>query len=115
MSQYGTHAREEIAPYKRDNQVLSAPSLYALSTRVLNYLPLVSTSPRGEREFPDALSLLIEDGGRVGGQLVENRISMGASEWARGVRSAQTSTWRPAADWARGPLCAGPLSWAGDA
>jgi len=55
-------------------EVLTAPSLYALSLRVLEYLPRVTSSSRQEREFPDALRLLIADGGRVGGELVENRM-----------------------------------------
>jgi NDP-sugar pyrophosphorylase family protein len=55
------------------HEALSAPSLYALSTRVLEYVDQVGQSSRGEREFPDALRLLISEGGRVRGQLVESR------------------------------------------
>jgi dTDP-glucose pyrophosphorylase len=46
---------------------LGVPALYVLSTRTLAYLSGVPVSARGELEFPDALRLLIEDGGRVGG------------------------------------------------
>lgn len=55
---------------------LGVPSLYALSKHVLDYLPHVPISGRGEREFPDALRLLIEDGGRVGGELIESRLTL---------------------------------------
>lgn len=57
-----------------------APALYALSRRVLNYLPQVSVSSRGEREFPEALRLLIEDEGSVGGQWAEERMSLTHSQ-----------------------------------
>lgn len=55
---------------------LGVPALYALSLKVLDYLPRVPVSPRGERDFPDALRLLIEDGGAVGGVLVPWRMTM---------------------------------------
>jgi NDP-sugar pyrophosphorylase family protein len=67
---------EEMPPYGEHRGALSAPSLYALSPRVLDHLPGVGASSRGEREFPDALRLLIEDGGKVGGQLVEDRMTL---------------------------------------
>jgi len=55
---------------------IGVPSLYVLSTRVLDYLSHVPISTRGEQEFPDALRLLIENGGRVGGLLVPWRMNM---------------------------------------
>jgi len=55
---------------------LGVPALYALSTRVLDYLPRVPVSPRGEREFPDALRLLLEDGGLIGGLPVTWRMTL---------------------------------------
>jgi len=55
---------------------LGVPSLHALSTRILECLPRVPVSVRGEREFPDALKVLIEDGGRVGGQVVHKRLTL---------------------------------------
>jgi NDP-sugar pyrophosphorylase family protein len=67
---------EEIPSYNRHQEALSAPSLYALTPSVLDYLPGVSPSWRGEREFPDALRLLTKDGGRVGGELVEERMTL---------------------------------------
>lgn len=67
---------EDIPVYEERGLVLAAPSLYALSTRVLDYLDQVPVSPRGECEFPDALRLLIADGGRVGGVLVSDRMTL---------------------------------------
>ncbi len=52
------------------------PALYALSTGVLDYLPRVPVSARGERDFPDALRLLIADGGRVEGVPVPWRLTL---------------------------------------
>jgi bifunctional UDP-N-acetylglucosamine pyrophosphorylase/glucosamine-1-phosphate N-acetyltransferase len=67
---------EEIPSCSRGPKVLSAPSLYALSPQVLDYLDEVRLSPRNEREFPDALRLLIGDGGKVGGTLVKERMTL---------------------------------------
>jgi UDP-N-acetylglucosamine diphosphorylase / glucose-1-phosphate thymidylyltransferase / UDP-N-acetylgalactosamine diphosphorylase / glucosamine-1-phosphate N-acetyltransferase / galactosamine-1-phosphate N-acetyltransferase len=55
---------------------LGVPALYVLSRRALDVLPRVPLSARGELEFPDVLRLLIEDGGRVGGVLVERRMTL---------------------------------------
>lgn len=65
-----------IPTYDRPDEVLAAPSLYVLSTCILDYLNRVTVSPRGEREFPDALQLLIEEGGAVGGELVAERMTL---------------------------------------
>lgn len=67
---------KEIPSYNGREEALSAPSLYALSPRVIDYLPQVTQSPRGEREFTDALRLLIADGGKVGGQTVSSRMTL---------------------------------------
>ncbi len=66
----------QIPVYEHRQEALSVPSLYALSTRILDYLPRVSRSPRGEMEFPDALRLLIADGGRVAGTVVGTRTTL---------------------------------------
>lgn len=66
----------EIPDYGGREEALTAPSLYALSSLVLDYLTRVVFSSRGEREFPDALRLLIKAGGKVGGQLVSNRMTL---------------------------------------
>ncbi|RLC82618.1 MAG: hypothetical protein DRI79_14585 [Chloroflexi bacterium] len=70
-----THIVEKPRPEEAPSDIGSI-ALYALSAHVLDYLPRVSPSPRGEREFPDALRLLIEDGGKVGGLLVRERMTM---------------------------------------
>jgi len=70
-----THIVEKPRPGEALSN-LGSVALYVLSTRVLDYLPQVPLSPRGEREFPDALRLLIEDGGRVGGLLVPWRMTL---------------------------------------
>ncbi len=66
----------DIPSYSSCSSVLTAPSLYALSTPVLAYLAHVRYSSRGEREFPDVLRLLVSDGGRVGGELVDDRMTL---------------------------------------
>ena len=68
--------QSEIPAYGGREKALTVPSLYALSSRVLNYVNRVSPSARGEREFVDALGLLIEDGGAVGGQSVSSRLTL---------------------------------------
>ncbi|MBE9506732.1 MAG: NDP-sugar synthase, partial [Chloroflexi bacterium] len=70
-----THIVEKPRPEEAPSD-LGVPALYALSTRMLDYLPHVPISARGERDFPDALRLLIEDGGTVGGVPVEWRMTM---------------------------------------
>jgi glucose-1-phosphate thymidylyltransferase len=67
---------EEIPSSGEHQEALGAPSLYTVSSGILDYLPRVAPSCRGEREFPDALRLLIEEGGLVGGQLVEDRMTL---------------------------------------
>lgn len=64
---------DDIPSYGGRNEALSAPSLYALTPQVLEVLGQVRESSRGEREFPDALRLLIAEGGRVAGQEVRTR------------------------------------------
>ena len=55
---------------------LGVPALYVLSVRLLDYLPHVPVSPRGERELQDALRMWIEDGAAVGGRLVPWRMTL---------------------------------------
>ncbi len=63
-------------PQGQSRRALSAPSLYALSAEILRHLALVRPSVRGEYEFPDALRLLMADGGAVGGVPVEERMTL---------------------------------------
>jgi NDP-sugar pyrophosphorylase family protein len=67
---------EQIPSGDGDSGALTAPSLYALTDRILDYLPEVRLSPREEREFPDALRLVIADGGKVGGRVVSSRMTV---------------------------------------
>jgi len=55
---------------------LGVPSLYVLSTNALDYLPQVPLSSRGEREFPDVLRLMIQDGRRVSGVTIDERMTL---------------------------------------
>jgi len=65
--------REDIPPSDGGRRALTAPSLYALSSAVLDLLPQVSRSQRGEFEFPSVLTLWMAQGARLGGQTVERR------------------------------------------
>lgn len=64
---------EEIPAYDGSHRALTAPSLYVLSSTVLDQLHLVSRSLRGEFEFPSVLGRWIAAGARLGGQTVEKR------------------------------------------
>lgn len=63
-------------PQREGGNALTAPSLYSLSLQIVRYLARVNPSARGEYEFPDALRLLIDDGGAVGGVHVEERMTL---------------------------------------
>jgi len=67
---------EKIRSHSTPRGALCAPPLYALSPRVLEHVSHVAPSARGEREFPDVLKMLIADGGRVGGQMIEERLTL---------------------------------------
>jgi NDP-sugar pyrophosphorylase family protein len=55
---------------------LGSVALYALTPRVLNYVRRVPVSHRGERELQDALQLLIDEGGAVGGLVAKGRMTL---------------------------------------
>lgn len=65
--------RADIPSNHGDRGALTAPSLYVLSTGVLDQLPRVTPSPRGELEFPSALNLWVAAGARLRGRRVETR------------------------------------------
>lgn len=50
--------------------------LYLFSSRILDYLPKVQPSPRGEYELQDAIQMLIEDGLPVCGLFAETRLQL---------------------------------------
>lgn len=66
----------QIAERAPTSAPLTAPSLYALSTSILDHLHQVDASDRGEYEFPDALRFLIAAGGKVGVQVVRGRMTL---------------------------------------
>jgi bifunctional UDP-N-acetylglucosamine pyrophosphorylase/glucosamine-1-phosphate N-acetyltransferase len=66
---------EKPAPDEAPSDISSLP-LYLFSHRILDYLPEVSLSPRGEYELQDAIQMLIERDGRVRGVLAESRLTL---------------------------------------
>ncbi|MEZ4727725.1 MAG: sugar phosphate nucleotidyltransferase [Caldilineaceae bacterium] len=63
---------EKPKPAEAPTNISSLP-LYVFSSKLLDYLPLVQPSPRGEYELQDAIQLLIDHGGRVTGVLTDVR------------------------------------------
>jgi NDP-sugar pyrophosphorylase family protein len=66
---------EKPSPAEAPSNISSLP-LYCLSPRILDYLPLVPLSPRGEYELQDAIQMLIERDGCVRGVTVERRLTL---------------------------------------
>jgi NDP-sugar pyrophosphorylase family protein len=69
------HIVEKPDPAQVSSKTASIP-LYIFSQRILDYLPEVPLSPRGELELQDAIQLLIERGGRVRGFHSAGRITL---------------------------------------
>lgn len=63
---------EKPQPAEAPSNISSLP-LYCFSHKLLDYLPLVKPSARGEYELQDAIQLLIEDAGKVTGVLTAER------------------------------------------
>lgn len=63
---------EKPQPHEAPSNVSSLP-LYVFSSKILDYLPQVKPSPRGEYELQDAIQLLINHSGRVTGVLTDVR------------------------------------------
>ena len=63
---------EKPQPHEAPSNVSSLP-LYVFSPKLLDYLPQVKPSPRGEYELQDAIQLLINHSGRVTGVLTAVR------------------------------------------
>ena len=70
-----TRIVEKPTPAEAPSNISSLP-LYVFSPRILAYLPLVSPSPRGEYELQDAIQMLIDGEGHVGGVMVERRLTL---------------------------------------
>ncbi len=70
-----TRIVEKPTPEEAPSNISSLP-LYVFSPRILAYLPEVAPSPRGEYELQDAIQMLICREGRVGGVMVERRLTL---------------------------------------
>ncbi len=63
---------EKPQPAAAPSNIASLP-LYLFTPKLLDYLPRVQPSPRGEYELQDAMQLLMDDVGRVTGLLTPHR------------------------------------------
>jgi NDP-sugar pyrophosphorylase family protein len=70
-----TRIVEKPMPEEAPSNISSLP-LYCFSKRILDYLPLVPLSPRGEYELQDAIQMLIQQDGEVHGLLVQERLTL---------------------------------------
>jgi bifunctional UDP-N-acetylglucosamine pyrophosphorylase/glucosamine-1-phosphate N-acetyltransferase len=66
---------EKPKPEESPSNISSLP-LYCFSPRILDYVPEVPRSPRGEYELQDAIQMLIERDGRVGGVMCKRRMTL---------------------------------------
>ncbi len=66
---------EKPDPETAPSNIASLP-LYCFSPRLLEYLPKVKPSPRGEYELQDAIQMLIDGGAYVRGIRVEKRLQL---------------------------------------
>lgn len=66
---------EKPAPEEAPSNIASLP-LYVFSRKLLEYLPQVKLSPRGEYELQDAIQMLIDRDGRVSGVITDNRLQL---------------------------------------
>ena len=70
-----TRIVEKPRPEEAPSDVASLP-LYVFTPRILDYLPQVPLSPRGEYELQDAIQMLIETDGGGQGVFVESRLTL---------------------------------------
>jgi len=66
---------EKPRPEEATSNISTLP-LYCFSRRILDYLPEVSRSPRGEYEIQDAIQMLIDRDGEVRGMMVTGRLTV---------------------------------------
>jgi len=66
---------EKPKPEESPSHISSLP-LYCFSPPILEYLPEVPLSPRGEYELQDAIQMVIERDGRVGGVMCKRRLTL---------------------------------------
>jgi NDP-sugar pyrophosphorylase family protein len=70
---------EKPPPDQAPTNISSTP-LYCFSTRILDYLPQVPLSPRGEYELQDAIQMMIDAGENVRGLYLQNRLTLTNAE-----------------------------------
>jgi NDP-sugar pyrophosphorylase family protein len=70
-----TRIVEKPRPEDAPSSISSLP-LYCFSRRILDYLPEVPLSPRGEYELQDAIQMIIERDGYVRGVIVHRRLTL---------------------------------------
>ncbi|MEA3344906.1 MAG: sugar phosphate nucleotidyltransferase [Chloroflexota bacterium] len=70
---------EKPHPDEAPSNIASLP-LYIFTPRILDYLPLVSLSERGEYELQDAIQMLIDDHREVRGLFTEGRLTLTGPE-----------------------------------
>jgi bifunctional UDP-N-acetylglucosamine pyrophosphorylase/glucosamine-1-phosphate N-acetyltransferase len=70
-----TRIVEKASPGQVPSDVSSLP-LYCFSKRILDYLPEIPLSPRGEYELQDAIQMLIDRDGLVCGVTVSRRLTL---------------------------------------
>ena len=70
---------EKPPPDQAPSNISSTP-LYCFSTRILDYLPQVPLSPRGEYELQDAIQMMIDAGENVRGLYLKSRLTLTNAE-----------------------------------
>jgi bifunctional UDP-N-acetylglucosamine pyrophosphorylase/glucosamine-1-phosphate N-acetyltransferase len=70
-----TRIVEKPDPADAPSDISSLP-LYVFARKILDYLPEVPVSPRGEYELQDAIQMLIEREGRVTGVVIDHRMTL---------------------------------------
>ena len=66
---------EKPLPAEAPSNISSTP-LYAFSSRILDYLPQVPVSPRGEYEIQDAIQMMIDEGQTMNGLFLKDRLTL---------------------------------------
>jgi NDP-sugar pyrophosphorylase family protein len=70
---------EKPHPDQAPTNISSLP-LYCFSPRILDYLPNIQLSPRGEYELQDAIQMMIDSNENVRGLLVQNHLTLTTAE-----------------------------------
>lgn len=76
---YITRIIEKPPPEEAPTNIASLP-LYIFPPSILGYLDEIKLSPRGEYELQDAIQMLIDREGRVGGVFIESRLTLTGPE-----------------------------------